>query len=82
MVVRVPPVIQELHRRTGPSEERILVLAAAGMSLRKIADRVGLSHETVRNQLRVQLNARVDGGLFRHEHQSLETSVVSVKYTV
>jgi hypothetical protein len=49
--VRIPRIAQGQHQPSGPSDEILVELAAAGLSLRQIAVRVGLSHETVRARL-------------------------------
>ena len=46
--------------KTGPSDDELLALSAAGLTLRRIARRVGLSHETVRSRL---ARSRAVGGV-------------------
>jgi hypothetical protein len=49
--VRAIPIVQsvqtaahQLRRRAGPSDADVAALSAAGLTLRQIANRVGLSH--------------------------------------
>jgi hypothetical protein len=51
VVVRIPPIVDQQHQRSGTSDDMLLELAAAGLSLRQVAERAGLSHETVRRRL-------------------------------
>jgi DNA-binding NarL/FixJ family response regulator len=55
-------MIQKARPRSGPSEDVIVAMAADGLTLRQIADRVGLSHETVRQRLGVRPGPGADGG--------------------
>jgi DNA-binding NarL/FixJ family response regulator len=46
------PGVQARPQKAGQTDADLLALSNAGLTLRQIADRVGLSHETVRRRLR------------------------------
>jgi Sigma-70, region 4 len=45
------------RRKVGPPDDDLRGFAAAGLTLRQIAERVGLSHEAVRQRLREPVGA-------------------------
>jgi DNA-binding NarL/FixJ family response regulator len=49
---------QQRAKRAGVPDADIVALSADGLTLRQIADRVGLSHETVRRRLQEPVGAR------------------------
>lgn len=70
--VRPITIVQSVQatsqRRTKPAgvpDADLVLLSAGGLTLRQIADRVGLSHETVRRRLREQVGARQGTGFIR-----------------
>ena len=63
--VRAIPVVQSVQVdqptarwRSAPFDADLVLLSAGGLTLRQIADRVGLSHETVRRRLQEPIGTR------------------------
>jgi DNA-binding NarL/FixJ family response regulator len=60
--VRVVSDMPSQRTKAGPTDAELLALSAGGLTLRQIAERIGLSHETVRRRLRepVEAHERTD----------------------